>query len=148
MKRALLLLIFICCVLLLSCAEPYCYKNVDTGVTAIIDSSKENMYGVDNLIINGEEYSLIKDDNLNVIHAGDNVEIISPFANFGENNAYTLYEIKTDLPFKVYIDNKNKALFCLEKNVEECKKRFTAMYDNPDSSVIITDEDNSIIIQQ
>ncbi len=126
MKYAkILLVICICLVVLASCKEPYYYENVDTGILAVIDESQNNTYGVDHLIINDEHYSMVKDENTNIVHAyGDDIELLEPFANFGEDGAYTLYEIKTDLPFKVYIDNKNRAVFCLDENVDACREYF------------------------
>lgn len=133
MKKLLLAIAVFALLLLSSCQEHYYYKNVDTGIVATVDSSKNNVYGIDNLIINGKNYSLVKDDSLNILHADNDVEILAPFANFGENGSYTLYEIKTELPFKVYIDNKNRAIFCMEENVEKCKQYFNSAYDNENS---------------
>ncbi len=121
----ILLVIGICVLTLASCTEPYYYENVDTGILAVIDESQNNTYGVDHLIINDEHYSMVKDENTNIVHAyGDDLELLEPFANFGEDGSYTLYEIKTDLPFKVYIDNKNRAVFCLDENVDACREYF------------------------
>ncbi len=126
-KAKTVLLIIFCALILSSCKEPYYYPNVDTGILAVIDESQNNIYGVDHMIINDEHYSMVKDENTNIVHAyGDDIELLEPFANFGEDGAYTLYEIKTDLPFKVYIDNKNRAVFCQDENVEKCRDYFIA----------------------
>ncbi len=126
-KTKLVFLIVFCVLFLTSCQEPYYYKNVDTGILAVIDESQNNIYGVDHMIINDVHYSMVKDENTNIVHAyGDDIELLEPFANFGEDGAYTLYEIKTDLPFKVYIDNKNRAVFCQDENVDTCRDYFLA----------------------
>lgn len=126
MKYAkLMLIICLCLFAFVSCKDSsYYFDNVDTGTLAVIDESQNNTYGIDHLIINDEHYSLVKDDSLNIIHAYGDIEILQPFANFGKDGSYTLYEIKTDLPFKVYIDNKNKAVFCLDENVDACREYF------------------------
>ncbi len=126
--RKILCLIFAALLLfsLCSCKDKSGLKNVSTGITAEVDTSAENFYGFDHLIINGEKYVLITDENRNLKHAGKNAEALSPFANFGEKNDSTMYEIKSDSPVKVYTDSKNRALFCKEAELEE----FSCYYDD------------------
>lgn len=109
-----------------ACGDKSGYKNVDTGVTAAVDTSKENFYGYDHMIINGEGYVMIYNSSRNMQKAGKNVTLLSPFANFGEKNEYTLYEVKSDSGVNVYTDTRDKALFCKENELDA----FNSFYDN------------------
>ncbi|MBQ8782902.1 MAG: hypothetical protein IJZ57_03935 [Clostridia bacterium] len=95
------------------------YEDVDTEIKAEIDVENDikdnNRY--DYLIIEDNQYSLVQKDNY-LLHASDYATVLEPFANFGDEYQYTLYEVESDCDFKVYADSKNRALYCETVNVE------------------------------
>ena len=111
---------------LCSCKEDSYLKNADTGVTAEVDSSQENFYGFDHLIINGTAYSLITDERDNMLRAAKGAQALSPFANFGEKADRTLYEMKSSSPVKVYADSKTGGIVCRADDVQS----FYGFYDD------------------
>ena len=87
------------------------YDDVDTGIKAEIDTENDikDNYRYDYLIIEGKQYSLVQKDNY-LLHASDYATVLEPFANFGDENQYTLYEVENDCDFKVYADSKKVTL--------------------------------------
>ena len=98
--------------------DKLCYlEPVDTGIHATDDVYEGFMFK--SLTIQGEVYCLLTDEHANLLHADkDKTEILSPFANFGDDPLYTLYEVRTDAGIKLYTDNRNLALFCKETDVD------------------------------
>lgn len=140
MKRFIYLSLAVLILFLMSaCGDKSGYKNVDTGVTAAVDASKENFYGYDHLIINGEGYVMIYNSSRNMLKAGESVTLLSPFANFGEKNEYTLYEVKSDSGVKVYTDTRDKALFCKENELDA----FNSFYNDYNNYIFSVSVDQS-----
>ncbi len=96
------------------------YDDVDTGIKAKIDIENDikDNYRYDYLIIEGKQYSLVQKDNY-LLHASDYATVLEPFANFGDEYQYTLYEVENDCDFKVYADSKNRALYCETEFVDD-----------------------------
>ena len=96
------------------------YDDVDTGIKAEIDTENDikDNYRYDYLIIEGKQYSLVQKDNY-LLHASDYATVLEPFANFGDENQYTLHEVENDCDFKVYADSKNRALYCETEFVDD-----------------------------
>ena len=113
------------CWIKLKFPKPYYLEPVDTGIHATDDVYEGYMFK--SLTIEGEVYQLLTDEHGNLLHADkDKTEILSPFANFGSDPLYTLYEVKTDAGIKLYTDNRNLALFCKETDADT----FYAFYDD------------------
>ena len=122
------------------------YEDVDTGVYAQInpDESLPNIHGYDQLIINGKEYSLIYDGFGSFYHASKEAKLLKPFANFGYEQQYTLYEVESDCDFSIYVDSKNSALFCERVNTEAFYEYYTN-YANFDFYSYLDENDDEII---
>lgn len=130
MKRIIIAICVFAIVFMTACEKHMFYylESVDTGKLAVVDDSKVNNRGFDHLIIDGKKYGLLQKGNT-VYHASDIATILSPFANFGDAEIYTLYEVKTALPFKMFADNRNKILFCEEENIQDAIEYYSD-YDN------------------
>ncbi len=133
MNRFILLFNLILCIMLLvfcSCKPIetyYYYDYVNTGIKAEIDTAcEEASYHIyDHLIIESKEYSVLTDENLNLMHACDRATVVMPYANFGKEYEYTLYEVDSACDFKVYADSKNRALFCEREYIADFKAYYT-----------------------
>lgn len=133
MKRNILL----CCIILSVILSLFCsckpiesyyyYDYVDTGVKAEIDTNckEESYHAYDHLIIESKKYSVLADENINLIHASDRATVMAPYANFGNEYEYTLYEVDSACDFKVYADSRNRALFCERENREKFKEYYS-----------------------
>ena len=121
------------------------YKDFDTGVYAQVnpDESLPNTRGYDQLIINGKEYSLIYDGFGSFYHASKDAKLLKPFANFGYEQQYTLYEVESDCDFSVYVDSKNSALFCERTDMDAFYEYYTD-YTNFDFYSYFDEKDDEI----
>lgn len=120
----------------------YYYDDVNTKVKAVVDDSVENPHAFDTLLINDERYILLKDEYANLLHACDETKILSPFANFGDDVRYTLYEVQNSAGITILADNHNRALFCKDTD----KEKFYNYYGNDDVydfGYRLVDENNS-----
>lgn len=120
------------------------YDDVDTGIKAEIDTENDikDNYRYDYLIIEGKQYSLVQKDNY-LLHASDYAAVLEPFANFGDENQYTLYEVENDCDFKVYADSKNRALYCDTEFVDDLID-FYSNYSNFDFYCYLNNNDDEI----
>ena len=120
------------------------YDDVDTGIKAEIDTENDikDNYRYDYLIIEGKQYSLVQKDNY-LLHASDYAAVLEPFANFGDENQYTLYEVENDCDFKVYADSKNRALYCETEFVDDLIN-FYSNYSNFDFYCYLNNNDGEI----
>ena len=120
------------------------YDDVDTEIKAEIDTENDikDNYRYDYLIIEGKQYSLVQKDNY-LLHASDYATVLEPFANFGDENQYTLYEVENDCDFKVYADSKNRALYCETEFVDDLIN-FYSDYNNFDFYCYLNNNDDEI----
>ncbi len=135
MKKYFIIIVILAVVLLITIGfcvktvftEGRHYEDVDTGVYAQVNTDKTlpNIYGYDQLLINNKEYSLLLDNYTNIYHATKEAKLLKPFANFGDEQQYTLYEVESDCDFSIYVDSKNSALFCERINIEAFNDYYT-----------------------
>lgn len=78
-----------------------------------------------------------------MLHASDYAAVLEPFANFGDENQYTLYEVENDCDFKVYADSKNRALYCETEFVDDLID-FYSNYSNFDFYCYLNNNDDEI----
>ncbi len=115
------------------------YPNVKTGITAKwVESSGSRRY---NFLLVGEKLLVAPQNGNLTFSASDQAKIKDAYANFGDENDYTLYTVESSLAFTVYTDNKNRVLFCESAN-EEAFLEYYTNYDNYTfkTSIVDTEE--------
>ncbi len=90
----------------------------DTGVTAFLDESVEQPFGITDIIINNQKYTDAFQD------ASENARYIKPIANYSEE--FTFYEFESDSGIYVIADNINLQIFVKPEDTD----KFTAYYDD------------------